>query len=248
MDTTETAQKFLYNGKELQTDLNLDWYDYGARMYQPDLGRFFTQDRYSEKYFGNSPYQYALNNPISNIDINGDSVWVFSRALDGPGGGAVVHTFIVATPDEDNPDGTTYVISFFQDENGNLVGTEKESTTTTNEDGTETTESKTNWGDKDWNTDVNWDKDNLKGKDLIETPKGKTDGEFITDIRSNAKKQDDAGYKYKAITKESNCSTSGNCNSSTTTILHRSGVSVEIIKQIDPPGYNPGLGIVNKKK
>jgi len=51
-------------------------YDYGARMYDAALGRFMTQDRYSEKYYPLSPYQYAANNPISNIDINGDSIWV----------------------------------------------------------------------------------------------------------------------------------------------------------------------------
>src|SRR5690606_329690 len=69
-------QKYLYNSKELQTELTLDWYDYGARMYQPDLGRFFTQDRFAEKYYGLSPYQYAANNPVLFVDINGDSVWI----------------------------------------------------------------------------------------------------------------------------------------------------------------------------
>jgi RHS repeat-associated protein len=66
---------YLYNGKELQTDHGLDWYDYGARFYDAQIGRFFTQDRFAEKYFNLSPYQYAANNPIGNIDINGDSIW-----------------------------------------------------------------------------------------------------------------------------------------------------------------------------
>jgi len=39
------------------------------------LGRFFTQDAYAEKYFDFSPYQYAANNPINFIDVNGDSIW-----------------------------------------------------------------------------------------------------------------------------------------------------------------------------
>ena len=53
----------------------VSWYDYGRRMYDPALGRFHVQDRFAEKYLDFSPYQYAANNPIGNIDINGDSIW-----------------------------------------------------------------------------------------------------------------------------------------------------------------------------
>lgn len=66
---------YLYNGKELNNEF-FENYDYGARFYDPCLGRFHTQDRFTEKYFPLSPYQYAANNPISNIDINGDSIQV----------------------------------------------------------------------------------------------------------------------------------------------------------------------------
>jgi RHS repeat-associated protein len=73
----------LYNGKELQTELGLDWYDYGARMYDASIGRFHVQDAYSEKYLDFSPYQYAANNPIKYIDINGDSISIFGLWNDG---------------------------------------------------------------------------------------------------------------------------------------------------------------------
>jgi len=44
-------------------------------MYDPAIGRFHTQDRFAEKYLSMTPYQYGANNPISYIDISGDSIW-----------------------------------------------------------------------------------------------------------------------------------------------------------------------------
>ncbi|MEO9484968.1 MAG: DUF6443 domain-containing protein [Ekhidna sp.] len=78
--TASTPQKFLYNNKELQE--GTDWLDYGARMYQPEVGRFFNQDRYAEKYMNFNPYQYTLNNPILYVDVNGDSVNVAEKYRD----------------------------------------------------------------------------------------------------------------------------------------------------------------------
>src|SRR5690606_34984171 len=71
------AQDYKYNGKEEQKELNLGWLDYGMRMYQPELGRFFTKDRFAEKYRPISPYQYAANNPVRFIDVNGDSIDIY---------------------------------------------------------------------------------------------------------------------------------------------------------------------------
>jgi RHS repeat-associated protein len=73
-DATARDNKYQYNGKELNDDFGLNWNDYGARWYDAGLGRFTAVDRFTEKYFIFSSYQYAANNPISFIDINGDSI------------------------------------------------------------------------------------------------------------------------------------------------------------------------------
>ena len=66
---------YLYNDKELQDDLDLGWMDYGARMYMPDLGRWMSPDPAAVEYMEYSPYNFVLNNPIRNIDPDGNRVW-----------------------------------------------------------------------------------------------------------------------------------------------------------------------------
>ena len=73
-------QPYKYNGKEYDAKKGLNWYDYGARHYDAALGRFTTNDRFSEKYHSLSPYQYRANNPVNTIDINGDSLLIVTPA------------------------------------------------------------------------------------------------------------------------------------------------------------------------
>jgi len=68
------AYKYKYNGKEWQDELGLNMYDYGARNYDPAIGRWMNIDPLGEKYFPISPFAFCLNNPILFIDPDGKQV------------------------------------------------------------------------------------------------------------------------------------------------------------------------------
>lgn len=53
------------------TDLGLNWYDYGARFYDPAIGRFTTIDLFADSRNWLTPYNYVQNNPILRIDPTG---------------------------------------------------------------------------------------------------------------------------------------------------------------------------------
>jgi len=75
-----TAQKFGYNGKELEEELGLNTLDYGNRSYNAAIGRFNRIDRFAQKYMNKSPYHYGANNPILYADKAGDSIIVSTKA------------------------------------------------------------------------------------------------------------------------------------------------------------------------
>ena len=76
ISTYQGLQPFKYNGKELDRVHGLDWYDYGARRYDPAFAQFTQMDPLCEQYPHLSPYAYCAGNPVRYVDPDGRHIRV----------------------------------------------------------------------------------------------------------------------------------------------------------------------------
>jgi RHS repeat-associated protein len=92
LSTSNPDNKFTYNGKELEDDHGLNWYHYGARFYDAQIGRWHAVDPIDEFQ---SPYAYVGNDPINLVDPDGmgaDDPPELKAAIDAGHGGDAVGT------------------------------------------------------------------------------------------------------------------------------------------------------------
>lgn len=68
VNTSDPQDRYKYNGKELDTDNDLNWLADGLRYFDPELGRWHTTDRISQTF---SKYTYSFNNPVYFKDYQG---------------------------------------------------------------------------------------------------------------------------------------------------------------------------------
>ncbi|WP_161531917.1 RHS repeat-associated core domain-containing protein [Riemerella anatipestifer] len=107
------SYNYKYNGKELQTEIGM--YDYGARFYMPDLGRWGVVDPLAEETM--ELYSYVKNNPIMLIDPTG----------------------MEAEDPEDPPKKSKYIGQIYKDGTGTFVGGKDGSWNATRNDGSKET-------------------------------------------------------------------------------------------------------------
>jgi RHS repeat-associated protein len=59
--TNGSQYRYGFNGKENDKDIDGNNYDYGFRIYNPQLGKFLSVDPLTKSYPWNSTYAYAEN-------------------------------------------------------------------------------------------------------------------------------------------------------------------------------------------
>ena len=220
------ATPYKFNGKELDEETGL--YYYGARYMNPRLSIWYATDPLQEKYPNTTTYSFVLQNPINHVDFWGDSTFLYATSL--PGGADILrpatHTFIVV----EKENGQKIKFSYGPQEDG-TIGSVFGSKLV-----------RKNYPQDRLVMDGNASPDVVKARIPIMPPQGLTISEFDEAvIRSGNSFGSVEGIIY---TINANSSTSGNCNSSSSTLLYKAGLTKSDILLIREkiPGIKWGFG------
>ena len=94
---SSSSYRYGFNGKENDNEImgEGNFQDYGMRMYNPRIGRFFNVDPLTKKYPMLTPYQFASNTPIWATDLDGLEAFIATETI-GTG-----HAFLVVKTSEE---------------------------------------------------------------------------------------------------------------------------------------------------
>ena len=218
---TQEKDKEIYNNNETYT---ATFWEYDGR-----LGRRWNVD--PKPLQSLSVYSVFQNNPILAIDIFGDSAWLYTTTLPGNSIWFATHSFIVVK----TKDNLLHYYVYGPANDNAIMG------------GSQLIRKSSGVG---LNGGYSQDKAIIKGKDLknlrekilIDVPQGVTQAKFDEQLISVAESfGNNTNIEYKVF---SNDQASGNCNTSTSTILSKAGVSVDNINKIERQitGINWGFG------
>lgn len=84
---TSDDYRYGFQGKEADDEIKgtKNSYDFGARLYDSRVGRWFARDPKQPKYPGWSPYNFVMNSPLSAIDPDGEDVIILYYATGNQG-------------------------------------------------------------------------------------------------------------------------------------------------------------------
>jgi RHS repeat-associated protein len=126
MNDVGRDHKYQYNYKELHDDFGFNLYAYGARYYDAAIGRFTGVDPIADQFAWVSPFNYAENEPIANIDLHGlqkVSIHLIGVAkTNDPKTGKVTETHVAAALSLDQ--GNRNTVNFGVSLNGLAIGGE----------------------------------------------------------------------------------------------------------------------------
>ncbi len=235
--TSSEDLPYKFNGKELDEETGL--YYYGARYMQPITSVWYGIDPLTEKYPDVSAYTYCMGNPVRLVDDDGKKVYLFATKLPMDNINLFVksilslatHTFIVVTYE-----GKLIKYAAYGPENGNSLGGDR-------------------LKEYHYQQDINVYKDyfkskkndNLKQVYEIQIPEGsnldeKGFNDKVIDVINSFGNNKEMMYDILP-----NADNTGNCNTSSSTILLKSGVSKEEMQKIEEsiPGINTGFHTEN---